>query len=396
MAPASYGQTSGTTPITSVVDRNGKKLSPADLPPDVLAWINGKCETWLAHSPSAPLPCAVVAAAPVSSQGGTDLNFMAYIHGRLWSGFAEQERVGNRIVTIEPVPPNRNSLSDPAHFTIEMMNCQAADFSLPVSLAPGTLVWLGEVRLQQDTSATMKVTGQVTDQDHKLLSVAGTAYLYVMGTSMTQGLSTPIQKGRFSFPAVHRNDDYVQQAAIAGYEVEPQRADLQQGASPRLKMIATDLKSKPKPINLPWLTDYDAAVKTAQKEHKKIFLLFTGGQWCGVCILAERNLFQTPEFARYAQEHLVLLKVLFPSETLMTDMRVPPAQLDQMKLTAGQKLFLKYPDNKADAGVPTVVLLDENGVKICEINSNINVATGKVQDFLASVKAAQPINPHRS
>jgi thiol-disulfide isomerase/thioredoxin len=382
MAPASYGQTSGKSPITSIVDRNGKKLSPSDLPPGVLAWINGKCETWLAQSPGSPFPYVLVAAAPVALHEGTDLNFMAYLHGRSWSGHSEQERVGTRMVAIEPEPPEYSSPSDPSHFAIEMMDCLPTDISLPVSLAPGTLVWLGDVKLRPDTSATMKVTGQVTDQAHKLLSVNGTAYLHVRNTPMMRGLSTPIQNGHFSFPAVHMSDDYMMQATITGYEVKDDYAKLRGGTTPvttpGLEMVATVIpKSKANisavtaPHDGAWLTSYSEAKQASLASKKPILMDFTGSDWCGWCQRFNADVLSKPEFQAYAKDNLILLKLDFPhAKPLPPDQSQQNAQLGMLE--------------KVD-GYPTYVLVSPDDR---ELFRQVGYAEGGPAPFIEKLRAA--------
>lgn len=56
-----------------------------------------------------------------------------------------------------------------------------------------------------------------------------------------------------------------------------------------------------------WFTDYDAAVKLAQKEKKSLLVLFTGSDWCPGCIALNKNALSKPEFMEFAKKHLVLV-----------------------------------------------------------------------------------------
>ena len=56
-----------------------------------------------------------------------------------------------------------------------------------------------------------------------------------------------------------------------------------------------------------WHTDYDAAVKLAQKEKKSLLVLFTGSDWCPGCIALDKHALRKPEFKEYAGKHLVLV-----------------------------------------------------------------------------------------
>ena len=56
-----------------------------------------------------------------------------------------------------------------------------------------------------------------------------------------------------------------------------------------------------------WLTDYDAAVKLAQKEKKTLLVLFTGSDWCPGCIALNKYALSKPEFMEFAKKNLVLV-----------------------------------------------------------------------------------------
>src|SRR5690242_722587 len=61
-----------------------------------------------------------------------------------------------------------------------------------------------------------------------------------------------------------------------------------------------------------WLTDVPAAIARAKSEHKVVLLDFTGSDWCPWCIKLKGEVFETPEFAAFAKENLVLVEVDFP------------------------------------------------------------------------------------
>ena len=68
-----------------------------------------------------------------------------------------------------------------------------------------------------------------------------------------------------------------------------------------------------------WSTDYEAALKNARETHRSILLDFTGSDWCGWCMKLDREILATPEFKRYADEHLVLVKIDFPMHKAQSD-----------------------------------------------------------------------------
>jgi len=106
---------------------------------------------------------------------------------------------------------------------------------------------------------------------------------------------------------------------------------------------ATSLQALPT-ANLPWTTNYANAVTQAKKENKKILLNITGSDWCPWCVKLDEDVFNTPEFGRYARSHYVLVTVDFPRKT-----KLPDALAKQNYL-----LKEKY---APDAGFPAIVLL---------------------------------------
>jgi len=96
-----------------------------------------------------------------------------------------------------------------------------------------------------------------------------------------------------------------------------------------------------------WLTDLPKAQAKAKAEKKMILMDFTGSDWCGWCIMLDKEVFSKPEFKDYANKNLVLLELDFPRAKKM-----PP------ELTAqNEKLAMKY----GIQGFPTVVVFDSNG-----------------------------------
>jgi protein disulfide-isomerase len=97
---------------------------------------------------------------------------------------------------------------------------------------------------------------------------------------------------------------------------------------------------------LTWLTDLDEAKKVATKENKKLLVDFTGSDWCGYCIKLHKEVFDTPEFEKFAKD-FVLVELDFPKR------KEQPAA-EKAKNQAAQK---KYAVN----GFPTVLILTVGG-----------------------------------
>lgn len=97
---------------------------------------------------------------------------------------------------------------------------------------------------------------------------------------------------------------------------------------------------------LTWLTDLDEAKKVAAKENKKLLVDFTGSDWCGYCIKLHKEVFDTPEFEKFAKDY-VLVELDFPKR------KEQPAA-EKAKNQAAQK---KYGVN----GFPTVIIMNTSG-----------------------------------
>jgi protein disulfide-isomerase len=97
---------------------------------------------------------------------------------------------------------------------------------------------------------------------------------------------------------------------------------------------------------LTWLTDLDEAKKVAMKENKKLLVDFTGSDWCGYCIKLHKEVFDTPEFEKFAKDY-VLVELDFPRR------KEQPAA-EKAKNQAAQK---KYGVN----GFPTVIIMNTSG-----------------------------------
>ena len=61
-----------------------------------------------------------------------------------------------------------------------------------------------------------------------------------------------------------------------------------------------------------WLESYPKAMIVAAQQNRPMLLDFTGSDWCGWCMKLDKEVLGTPEFAAYAKEKLVLVKLDFP------------------------------------------------------------------------------------
>ncbi len=104
-----------------------------------------------------------------------------------------------------------------------------------------------------------------------------------------------------------------------------------------------------------WHYDFNEAKQIAQKESKRIVLVFSGSDWCTPCIKLEKEILSSDEFISYSNEHYVMLRADFPRKR-------------KNRLSAEQQ---KKNDDLAETynpnGIfPLVVVLDKNGKIIGE------------------------------
>jgi protein disulfide-isomerase len=102
-----------------------------------------------------------------------------------------------------------------------------------------------------------------------------------------------------------------------------------------------------------WLTNFAEAQEEAKSQNKLLLMDFTGSDWCGWCIILEKEVFSQPEFKEYASKNLVLLELDFPRGKAL------PAETT----TQNQRLAMKYQIQ----GFPTLVVLDGSGKALARL-----------------------------
>ena len=105
-----------------------------------------------------------------------------------------------------------------------------------------------------------------------------------------------------------------------------------------------------------WQNDYAKALETAKRENKRVFLDFTGSDWCGPCIQLRKRVFSRPEFINYAGKNLVLVEIDYPQRKKQS-----PALVKQNERLAKQFGI-------EEKGYPTLVLLDPGGKIVRELS----------------------------
>jgi protein disulfide-isomerase len=122
------------------------------------------------------------------------------------------------------------------------------------------------------------------------------------------------------------------------------------------------------PAKSGWLTSYDQAQKEAQSKHRLLLMDFTGSDWCGWCIMLDKEIFSKPEFKEYASKNLVLLELDFPRMK-----RIPADTVAQ-----NERLAIQY----RIQGFPTVVVLDSSGKPV----GALGYMQGGPQAFIAQLE----------
>jgi len=96
-----------------------------------------------------------------------------------------------------------------------------------------------------------------------------------------------------------------------------------------------------------WTVGWKSASEQAAKANKPILADFTGSDWCGWCIKLKKEVFNTPEFAAWAKDNVILLEVDFPRTSAL-----PKAQQIENQAMA---------DKYKIEGFPTILLLSATG-----------------------------------
>ena len=102
-----------------------------------------------------------------------------------------------------------------------------------------------------------------------------------------------------------------------------------------------------------WLTSFEQAQQEAKTNHKLMLMDFTGSDWCGWCIVLEKEVFSKPKFQEYASKNLVLLELDFPRAKAIS----------KETLAQNEKLARQY----GIQGFPTIVVLNSNGKQVAEL-----------------------------
>ena len=106
---------------------------------------------------------------------------------------------------------------------------------------------------------------------------------------------------------------------------------------------------KPNPAveALPWTQDLTAAMALAEESGKPILANFTGSDWCIACVYMGDEVFATPQFAEWAEDNAVLMKVDFPESFQL------PEEIERQNTLMLEQLGIQ--------SFPTIVFFEHTG-----------------------------------
>ena len=125
-----------------------------------------------------------------------------------------------------------------------------------------------------------------------------------------------------------------------------------------------------------WTEDFPAAQLRATEQKKRLFVDFTGSDWCPPCIALHDKVLTQPEFLQHAKEHFVLVKVDFPRNKPQAD---PQREANQILARAYRV-----------QSFPTVLVLEANGTEVQRLNGYNG---GSPADFIKSLTPPKPTTP---
>lgn len=139
-----------------------------------------------------------------------------------------------------------------------------------------------------------------------------------------------------------------------GPQSDPANVSPAQSPTPAATALSTSSVwvTKTASVKAGWTTSYEEGQQDAKANNKLMLLDFTGSDWCGWCILLDREVFSKPEFKEYASKNLVLVELDFPKRKPMPD----AVKLQNAKLA--QRFQVQ--------GFPTIIVLNGDGQMVGE------------------------------
>ena len=111
-----------------------------------------------------------------------------------------------------------------------------------------------------------------------------------------------------------------------------------------------------------WMVDINEAYKVSEKTGKPIMANFTGSDWCGWCKKLKAEVFDKPEFKKWAEENVVLVELDFPRRFQVPEnIKQQNAGLQQAFKVTGYPTIWVFNMGKDDKGQYTIDALGKTG-----------------------------------
>jgi thioredoxin-related protein len=124
-------------------------------------------------------------------------------------------------------------------------------------------------------------------------------------------------------------------------------------SSESAQTAATAASAQATPSKPGWSTSYEQGQQEAKTNNKLVLLDFTGSDWCGWCVLLDREVFSKPQFKEYASKNLVLIELDFPKRKPLPD------ALRQQNLQLARRYQI--------SAFPTIIVLNGDGQVVGEL-----------------------------
>jgi thioredoxin-related protein len=117
--------------------------------------------------------------------------------------------------------------------------------------------------------------------------------------------------------------------------------------------LASSTQATPSKPGWSMSTSYEQGQQDAKANNKLVLLDFTGSDWCGWCVLLDREVFSKPQFKEYASKNLVLIEVDFPKR------KAVPDALRTQNVVLARRYKIQ--------GFPTIIVLNGDGQMVGEL-----------------------------
>tara|TARA_Y100001954_G_C15692563_1_gene543575 strand:+ start:58 stop:525 length:468 start_codon:yes stop_codon:yes gene_type:complete len=120
-----------------------------------------------------------------------------------------------------------------------------------------------------------------------------------------------------------------------------------------LLFVSFSLNSFSQQSSLEWHTDMNKAIEISVKTQKPMLLFFTGSDWCGWCKRLVKEVYNKPEFEKWAKNNVVLVEIDFPRKSkLSEEIQKQNRELQQMFGVRGYPtIWFVNPETKNQASV---------------------------------------------